>query len=371
MKQSKQENIAYLVVWGLLFAAPLLSVLTRMAGNEELAFDWREVFVVWRLFAVYLVLFLVHNFLLAPLLVHQRRRIAYFSIVIGIVVAFAFYQCSSHPRMERPMMRHEHPMGPPSFDQAPPQFDKAPPQFDQRRPHRDMHRNRPPRIVGERDIMAVVVLILMFGANLGVKGYFRSRDDRKRLAELEKQNLETVIVFSKNDLDDADRLMNIYGNAGYKVLSISNKTMEGIDKLRDILKGKISVLSGPSGVGKSSLINSLLEQEYAETGELSEKIGRGKNTTRHTELISLGEDTYIMDTPGYSSIEIMCDDADEVSYGFREMRPYLGKCRFTGCSHVAEPDCAVKKAVEDGAVSQERYESYVRIYEAVKVVRKY
>ena len=191
------------------------------------------------------------------------------------------------------------------------------------------------------------------------------------LMNMEKQNLETVIVFSKNDLDDADRLMNIYGNAGYKVLSISNKTMEGIDKLRDILKGKISVLSGPSGVGKSSLINSLLEQEYAETGELSEKIGRGKNTTRHTELISLGEDTYIMDTPGYSSIEIMCDDADEVSYGFREMRPYLGKCRFTGCSHVAEPDCAVKKAVEDGAVSQERYESYVRIYEAVKVVRKY
>ena len=191
------------------------------------------------------------------------------------------------------------------------------------------------------------------------------------LMNMEKQNLETVIVFSKNDLDDADRLMNIYGNAGYKVLSISNKTMEGIDKLRDILKGKISVLSGPSGVGKSSLINSLLEQEYAETGELSEKIGRGKNTTRHTELISLGEDTYIMDTPGYSSIEIMCDDADEVSYGFREMRPYLGKCRFTGCSHVAEPDCAVKKAVEDGAVSQERYESYVRIYEAVKAVRKY
>ena len=201
MKQSKQENIAYLVVWGLLFAAPLLSVLMRMAGNEELAFDWREVFVVWRLFVVYLVLFLVHNFLLAPLLVHQRRRIAYFSIVIGIVVAFAFYQCSSHPRMERPMMRHEHPMGPPSFDQAPPQFDEAPPQFDQRRPHRDMHRNRPPRIVGERDIMAVVVLILMFGANLGVKGYFRSRDDWKRLAELEKQNLEQQLEYLRYQIN--------------------------------------------------------------------------------------------------------------------------------------------------------------------------
>ena len=99
------------------------------------------------------------------------------------------------------MMRHEHPMGPPSFDQAPPQFDEAPPQFDQRRPHRDMHRNRPPRIVGERDIMAVVVLILMFGANLGVKGYFRSRDDRKRLAELEKQNLEQQLEYLRYQIN--------------------------------------------------------------------------------------------------------------------------------------------------------------------------
>lgn len=191
------------------------------------------------------------------------------------------------------------------------------------------------------------------------------------LMNMEKQELETIIVFSKTDLDDPTALMDIYGNAGYKVLSVSNKTQEGVDELKALLRGKISVLSGPSGVGKSSLINSLLEKEYAETGELSEKIGRGKNTTRHTELISLGDDTYIMDTPGYSSIEVMYNDAEEVSYGFREMKPYLGKCRFTGCSHVAEPDCAVKNAVEEGVISRERYDSYVRIYEAVKSVRKY
>lgn len=191
------------------------------------------------------------------------------------------------------------------------------------------------------------------------------------LMNMEKQELETIIVFSKTDLDDPTALMDIYGNAGYKVLAVSNKTKEGVDELKALLRGKISVLSGPSGVGKSSLINSLLEKEYAETGELSEKIGRGKNTTRHTELISLGGDTYIMDTPGYSSIEVMYNDAEEVSYGFREMKPYLGKCRFTGCSHVAEPDCAVKNAVEEGVISRERYDSYVRIYEAVKSVRKY
>lgn len=191
------------------------------------------------------------------------------------------------------------------------------------------------------------------------------------LMNMEKQELETIIVFSKTDLDDPTALMDIYGNAGYKVLSVSNKTKEGVDELKALLRGKISVLSGPSGVGKSSLINSLLEKEYTETGELSEKIGRGKNTTRHTELISLGDDTYIMDTPGYSSIEVMYNDAEEVSYGFREMKPYLGKCRFTGCSHVAEPDCAVKNAVEEGVISRERYDSYVRIYEAVKSVRKY
>lgn len=191
------------------------------------------------------------------------------------------------------------------------------------------------------------------------------------LINMEKQNLDTIIVFSKVDLDDPERLLDIYSSAGYKVLQISNKTGEGIRELRSLLSGKISVLSGPSGVGKSSLINSLLEDDYAETGELSGKIGRGKNTTRHTEMIRLGEDTFIMDTPGYSSIEVLCDDCSDISNGFREMRPYLGKCRFSGCSHIAEPDCVVKEAVDKGDISGERYNSYMQIYEAVKNRKKY
>ena len=191
------------------------------------------------------------------------------------------------------------------------------------------------------------------------------------LMNMEKQDMETVIVFSKTDLEEPDELMDIYGRAGYRVISVSNKTGEGISELKTLLKGKISVLSGPSGVGKSSLINSLLEQDYAETGELSGKIGRGKNTTRHTELIKLDEDSFIMDTPGYSSIEIMYDDVSQLHFGFREMKPYIGKCRFAGCSHISEPDCAVKKAVEEGKISSLRYDSYVQIYNSVKLIKRY
>jgi ribosome small subunit-dependent GTPase A len=191
------------------------------------------------------------------------------------------------------------------------------------------------------------------------------------LMNMEKQDMETVIVFSKTDLEEPDELMDIYGRAGYRVISVSNKTGEGISELKTFLKGKISVLSGPSGVGKSSLINSLLEQDYAETGELSGKIGRGKNTTRHTELINLDEDSFIMDTPGYSSIEIMYDDVSQLHFGFREMKPYIGKCRFAGCSHISEPDCAVKKAVEEGKISSLRYDSYVQIYNSVKLIKRY
>lgn len=201
MKQSKQENIAYLVVWGLLFAAPLLSVLMRMVGDEDMRFDWREVFGVWRLFAIYLALFLWHNFLLAPLLIHQHRRVAYFSLVVAIVVAFSFYQCHSRPRMERPM-RHEMPMGPPQHGERPPhQFGDRQPEFGKRPPRHDQRRHQQPPVVSERDIMAIVVLILMFAANLGVKGYFRSREDRKRLAELEKQNLEQQLTYLRYQIN--------------------------------------------------------------------------------------------------------------------------------------------------------------------------
>ncbi len=170
------------------------------------------------------------------------------------------------------------------------------------------------------------------------------------LINMEMQDLETVIVFSKTDYGEPEELEA---------------------ELKEVLKGKTSVLSGPSGVGKSSLINSLLGSSYAETGELSEKIGRGKNTTRHTELIRLEEDTYIMDTPGYSSIEVLCREEDEVADYFREFRPFLGTCRFTGCRHLSEPDCSVKEAVSEGTVSQGRYESYKQIISDIMGKKKY
>ena len=188
----KKENLTYLGVWSLLFAAPLLSLYVRTVNDANLPFDWTEVFVVWRKFSIYLGLFLVHNFLLAPLLVHGHKRVAYFSIVAVVVLAFTVYQCSHRPeggghREHRPPMeqmdRHE------------------PPPFDKHRPRGGHRPDMPPPIVGEHDILAVLVLILMFGANLGVKGYFRSRDDRKRLAALEKQNLEQQLEYLRYQIN--------------------------------------------------------------------------------------------------------------------------------------------------------------------------
>ena len=203
MKQSKQENLIYLVVWGLLFAAPLLSLYVRTVNDSSLAFDWTEVFLVWRKFAIYLLLFLVHNFLLAPLLVHRHKRVAYFSIVIVVLMAFTLYQCNSRPKEPigyRPhIMEHRPPM-----DHRPPMAEMGrhePPPFDEHGPRPGHRPDMPPPIVGERDILAVVLLLLMFGANLGIKGYFRSREDRKRLAALEHDNLEQQLEYLRYQIN--------------------------------------------------------------------------------------------------------------------------------------------------------------------------
>lgn len=202
MKQSKQENLIYLIVWGLLFASPLISLYVRMVSDQNLPFDWTEVLIVWRQFAVYLLLFLIHNFFLAPLLVHSHKRVAYFSIVVAVLLAFTVYQCNSRPpikqfdRLEPPPMeqpgRHE----PPPFEGHAPRMDHRPEML-----HEDHRPEIPPPFVGERDILAIVVLILMFGANLGIKSYFRSRDDRKRLAELEKENLEQQLAYLRYQIN--------------------------------------------------------------------------------------------------------------------------------------------------------------------------
>ena len=194
------------------------------------------------------------------------------------------------------------------------------------------------------------------------------------LINMQLQDMETVIVISKSDLvttQELESLSDIYSRAGYKVITISNKTGAGMDAVRKLLSDKMTVLSGPSGVGKSSLINSLIPDSEIETGDISRKIGRGKNTTRHSEVFNIDETSYIIDTPGYSSIEVMCRDEGEVAPLMREFAPHLGSCRFTGCAHISEPDCAIKEAVEKGEISRVRYDSYVEIYESIKKRRKW
>ena len=210
MKQSRQENLVYLVVWGLLFATPLLSLYVRTISDSDVTFNWTEVFLVWRRFAVYLVLFLIHNFLLAPLLVHQRRRVVYVAVVVLVIAAFMVYQYNSRPAFRpmgfKPPMeqadRHQQPhFNEPSrtFDDERLPFDGPLPQNRQMRQMR--HHDGPPPIVGERDILAIIVLILMFGANLGIKSYFRSRDDRKRLEKLERENLAQQLEYLRYQIN--------------------------------------------------------------------------------------------------------------------------------------------------------------------------
>ena len=198
------------------------------------------------------------------------------------------------------------------------------------------------------------------------------------LINMEKQEMEVTIVLSKTDLmSDAPELLqnlkDIYESAGYRVIGLSNKTGEGLDEIRSVMNGKYTVLSGPSGVGKSSLLNSLVPGYDAETGDISKKLGKGKNTTRHTEIIEapFGEDTYIIDTPGYSQVELLVDDEQDIRLFMREFEDKNTLCRFAGCVHIAEPDCEIKKSVEAKEISEARYLSYVNIYNETKSRRKW
>ena len=230
--QSQQENMIYLVVWGLLFAAPLLSLYIRTVSDPNIAFDWTEVFLVWRKFAVFLLLFLVHNYLLAPLLVHEHKRILYLSFVAVVFVGFTIYQCSSRPDIKKPRGHRPPPpmeqghMPPPAFDGEAP-FDNPPPP--------DFRPDGPPPIVGEHDILAVVVLILMFGANLGTKYYFRSRGDQKRLVELEKQNLEQQLEYLRYQINP-HFFMNTLNNIHALVDIDPTKAQETILELSKMMR---------------------------------------------------------------------------------------------------------------------------------------
>ena len=188
------------------------------------------------------------------------------------------------------------------------------------------------------------------------------------------QEMPVILVLNKIDQDPekGEEMADQYRRAGFTVLLTSAKKKEGIGELRASMEGKTSVLSGPSGVGKTSLLNALFPEKRMETGEISERIGRGKHTTRHSELMVVGKNTYICDTPGFSSVELPEDmDEDTLCYGFPEFTPFLGKCRFTSCRHMAEPDCVVKQAVEDGEIEKSRYASYCSMLEELKGRRRY
>ena len=194
------------------------------------------------------------------------------------------------------------------------------------------------------------------------------------LIMMEKQQVPVIICFNKMDLateEEKEQLRRDYENSGCRVLFSSAQEGEGIPEIKSPLKGKTTVMAGPSGVGKSSTLNSISEEKQMETGAVSEKIKRGRHTTRHSELIYLGEDTYLMDTPGFSSLYLTDIDKEELRFYFPEFAEYENQCRFNGCSHIHEPGCAVKEALEEGKISRLRYEDYCYLYEELANARKW
>ena len=186
------------------------------------------------------------------------------------------------------------------------------------------------------------------------------------LVMMEAKGIRTVLCFNKEDIAGESRiteLKEIYENCGCRVIFISALKKQNIEEVKDVLQGSTTVVAGPSGVGKSSLINLLQSGVKMETGEISRKIERGRHTTRHSELITLNEDSYIMDTPGFSSLYVNDFEKDELKYYFPEFTPYNDQCRFHGCDHVHEPGCAVKEAVDQGKIHEIRYRDYLEMYQ--------
>ena len=181
-----------------------------------------------------------------------------------------------------------------------------------------------------------------------------------------EQEVAVYICVNKCDLDPAVDLVKIYEHAGFPVIRTSAVTGEGVEELRNLLKGKTTAFTGNTGVGKSSILNSLCPELALATGQVSEKLGRGRHTTRHVELYRLEEDTYVADTPGFSSFDTEQMDVilkENLQYAFPDFASYLGTCQFHDCTHRAEPGCGVRQAVEAGEIEKTRYDSYLRLYE--------
>lgn len=189
------------------------------------------------------------------------------------------------------------------------------------------------------------------------------------LVQMHHDHVETVIAFNKIDLVSPQRreeLLHIYAGSGCQVVPISVKHNENLVEIAGLLDGKTTVVAGPSGVGKSSLTNHLYPDAHMEVGEISRKIGRGKNTTRHTELVPVNAHTYLLDTPGFTSLNVMDISSQDLGAEFPEFLPYLKDCAFLDCRHIHEPQCGVKQALADGLICHERYESYLQILQELQ-----
>ena len=194
------------------------------------------------------------------------------------------------------------------------------------------------------------------------------------LIMMKQQEIPAVICFNKKDVgekEEMEKLYEIYTGCGYRVVLSSTYEGEGMDEIHEILKGKTTVVAGPSGVGKSSITNCMQGEVQMETGEISKKLKRGKHTTRHSQVIPVEKNTFLVDTPGFSSLYLTDMKEEELRDYFPEFVMYEPQCRFQGCMHIHEPGCAVKKALSEGKISQQRYDNYLALYEELKEQRRY
>jgi ribosome biogenesis GTPase len=191
---------------------------------------------------------------------------------------------------------------------------------------------------------------------------------------VEEQHLDVCICINKIDIDEEkqyQKIEKVYSAIGYTVIATSAISGQGIDRLRECLQNKTTVFAGPSGVGKSTLLNAVQPSLKLKTGQISKKVKRGKHTTRHAELLGLDTGGFVVDTPGFSSLMLNHISKDQLQYYFPEFEPYIQSCKFTGCSHIHEPNCVVKEKVEEEVINKNRYERYIKLYEQLEDKRRW